>query len=61
VGLGPPIQLPTGLKESVMAKRILILVVLIVIAFSSIGCQTAKGIKEDAQFIGNKTVEILDK
>lgn len=29
--------------------------------FSFIGCQTAKGIKEDAQFIGNKTVEILDK
>jgi len=44
-----------------MAKRILMPVVLIVIMFSFIGCQTAKGIKEDAQFIGNKTVEILDK
>ncbi len=44
-----------------MAKRILISVVLIVMAVSFIGCQTAKGIKEDAQFIGNKTVEILDK
>ena len=44
-----------------MAKRILIPVVLIVMAVSFIGCQTAKGIKEDAQFIGNKTVEILDK
>jgi predicted small secreted protein len=44
-----------------MAKRIFISVVLIAIAFSFIGCQTAKGIKEDAQFIGNKTVEILDK
>ena len=44
-----------------MAKRILMPVVLIVIAFSFLGCQTAKGIKEDAQFIGNKTVEILDK
>jgi predicted small secreted protein len=44
-----------------MAKRVLTMVVLIVIVFSFIGCQTAKGIKEDAQFIGNKTVEILDK
>jgi predicted small secreted protein len=44
-----------------MAKRILILVVLIVMVFSFIGCQTAKGIKGDAQFIGNKTVEVLDK
>jgi predicted small secreted protein len=44
-----------------MAKRILISVILIVIAFLIIGCQTAKGIKGDAQFIGDKTVEILDK
>jgi len=44
-----------------MLKKILIPVILIIIAFSIIGCQTAKGIKEDAQFIGNKTVEILDK
>lgn len=44
-----------------MVKRVLITVVLVVIVFSFIGCQTAKGIKEDAQFIGNKTVEILDK
>lgn len=44
-----------------MLNKILISVVLIVTAFSIIGCQTAKGIKEDAQFIGNKTVEILDK
>jgi predicted small secreted protein len=44
-----------------MAKRILIPVVLIVMLFSIIGCQTAKGIKEDAQFIGDKTYEMLDK
>jgi len=44
-----------------MANRILIAVVLIATAFSFIGCQTAKGIKADAQFIGNKTVEIFDK
>jgi predicted small secreted protein len=44
-----------------MASKIFILVTLLVILFSIIGCQTAKGIKEDAQFIGNKTVEILEK
>jgi len=44
-----------------MLKKILIPIVLITIAFSIIGCQTAKGIKEDAKFIGNKTVEVLDK
>lgn len=44
-----------------MAKRILILVVLIVMASLLIGCQTAKGIKGDVTFISNKTVEILDK
>ena len=44
-----------------MAIRVLIPAVLIVMAFSFIGCQTAMGIKGDAQFIGDKTVEILDK
>jgi predicted small secreted protein len=44
-----------------MVNKMLILIVLIVTVFLFIGCQTAKGIKEDAQFIGDKTVEILDK
>ncbi len=44
-----------------MAKKALILAMLIVVAFSLIGCNTAHGIKEDAQFIGDKTVEILEK
>ena len=44
-----------------MAKRIVLLAILIIAAFSLIGCQTAEGIKEDATFIGDKTVEILDK
>lgn len=44
-----------------MAKKILISITLTVMVLSFVGCQTAKGIKEDAQFIGNKTVEILDK
>jgi predicted small secreted protein len=44
-----------------MVKKTLLLAALIIVAFSLIGCQTAKGIKGDAQFIGDKTVEILEK
>lgn len=44
-----------------MANKILLLAVLIIVMFSLIGCQTAEGLKEDATFIGDKTVEILDK
>ncbi|MHC4168659.1 MAG: hypothetical protein ACYSWQ_17040 [Planctomycetota bacterium] len=43
-----------------MIKRTLLLVSLIVVTLSVIGCQTAQGIKEDAQFVGDKTYEILD-
>ena len=43
-----------------MVKRILLLIALIIVAFSLLGCQTAKGVKEDAQFIGDKTYEVLD-
>ncbi len=43
-----------------MLRKTLLLVALIVVAFSVIGCQTAHGIKEDAQFVGDKTYEILD-
>jgi predicted small secreted protein len=44
-----------------MASKIFILVILLVMMFAIVGCQTAKGIKQDAQFIGDKTVEILEK
>ena len=43
-----------------MVKKTLLLIALIMVAFSLIGCQTAHGVKEDAQFIGDKTYEILD-
>ena len=43
-----------------MVKRTLLLIALIMVTFSLLGCQTAKGVKEDAQFIGDKTYEILD-
>lgn len=44
-----------------MAARILLLAILIVTALSLLGCETAKGLKEDVQFIGDKTYEIVDK
>ena len=43
-----------------MVKRTLLLIALIVVAVSLVGCQTARGMKEDAQFVGDKTYEILD-
>ena len=43
-----------------MVKRTLLLIALITAAFSVFGCQTAKGVKENAQFIGDKTYEVLD-
>ena len=43
-----------------MAKRIVLLAILIIAAFSLSGCQTAEGIKEDVTFIGDKTAEILE-
>lgn len=43
-----------------MVKRTLLLIAFIIVIVSLIGCQTAKGVKEDAQFIGDKTYEVLD-
>ncbi|MEJ2700824.1 MAG: hypothetical protein P8Z79_00105 [Sedimentisphaerales bacterium] len=44
-----------------MAKGMLILLAVIIAAVSLAGCQTAKGLKGDIQFIGDKTYEIVDK
>ena len=44
-----------------MATRIFLLAILIVTVFSLLGCETAKGLKGDVQFIGDKTYEIVDK
>lgn len=43
-----------------MVKRTLLLIVLIAVIFILTGCQTAHGLKEDAQFVGDKTYEIID-
>ena len=44
-----------------MVTRIFLLAILIVTVFSLLGCETAKGLKGDVQFIGDKTYEIVDK
>ena len=44
-----------------MIRKSLLLIALIGIAISLFGCHTAKGLKEDAQFIGDKTLEIVEK
>ena len=44
-----------------MAKGMLVLLIVMVAAIWLTGCETAKGIKGDAQFIGDKTYEIVDK
>ncbi len=44
-----------------MAKGMLVLLIVIVATICLSGCETAKGIKGDAQFIGNKTYEFVDK
>jgi len=44
-----------------MIRKGLLLIVLIGIAFSLFGCHTAKGVKEDVQFIGDKTLELVEK
>lgn len=44
-----------------MIRKGLLLIVLMGIAFSLFGCHTAKGAKEDIQFIGDKTLEIVER
>ena len=44
-----------------MAKGMLVFVIMIVAAILLVGCETAKGLKGDVQFIGDKTYEIVDK
>ncbi|MHC4508746.1 MAG: hypothetical protein ACYTAO_07275 [Planctomycetota bacterium] len=43
-----------------MAVRMFLLTALVVTVFLLVGCETAKGLKEDVQFIGDKTYEIVD-
>ena len=44
-----------------MAKGMLVLLAVIIAALLLAGCETAKGLRGDLQFIGDKTYEIVDK
>lgn len=44
-----------------MAKKIIVLLTVILAAIILTGCETAKGLKGDAQFIGDKTYEFVDR
>ena len=44
-----------------MIRKGLLIIALMGIAFSIFGCHTATGLKEDAQFIGDKTLEFVQK
>ena len=49
------------LRGVAMVKKALLIIILTIIICSTIGCQTAKGLKEDVTYIGDKTAEIIDK
>ncbi|MBN2272194.1 MAG: hypothetical protein JXN61_16395 [Sedimentisphaerales bacterium] len=44
-----------------MIRKGLLLIALIGIVLWLFGCHTATGVKEDVQFIGDKTLEIVEK
>jgi len=44
-----------------MIKRAFLILILAIVLFAIAGCNTAKGIKDDAVFIGDKTAEIINK
>ncbi len=44
-----------------MAKKILLLVALIIVMFSLAGCQTVQGLGEDVTWVGEKGAELLEQ
>ncbi len=44
-----------------MVRKALLAVVLIVMMFSLIGCQTVQGLGEDVKWVGEKGAEVLDQ
>jgi len=44
-----------------MVKKTLLLVLLIVLMLSLIGCQTVKGIGSDIEWVGEKGTEVIEK
>jgi len=44
-----------------MVRKTLLLVLLIVLMLSLIGCQTVKGIGSDIEWVGEKGAEVIEK
>ncbi len=44
-----------------MIKGMIVWMIVIISMVALAGCETAKGLKEDVQFIGDKTYEFVDK
>lgn len=44
-----------------MVRKVLLLVVLIVVVFSFIGCQTVQGLGEDIKWTGEKGAEVINQ
>lgn len=44
-----------------MLKRVLLVVALIVVAFSLFGCQTVQGLGQDVEWVGQKGAEAVDQ
>ena len=42
-----------------MVRKVLLVIVLIVVSFSLIGCQTVQGLGEDIKWTGEKGAEVL--
>ncbi len=43
-----------------MIKKVLLIVIFVVLAFSIVGCQTVQGVGGDIKWTGQKTAEILE-
>jgi predicted small secreted protein len=47
-------------RQEKMIKKLLLIIVLIAMAFSIIGCQTVQGVGGDIKWTGQKSAEILE-
>ncbi len=48
-------------ETSRMIRRAILLLIVTIVALSLFGCNTARGLKDDVIYIGDKTAEILNK
>lgn len=44
-----------------MIKKMLLVMAVVAVMLAVVGCHTAEGLKEDVTFIGDKTLEVLEK